>query len=123
MLAGVIWMLGWCMVLLAALVWLPTRAVAAFGLVRHASQQNLLPAVASASAPRQWCSSLSRRSVPLRWNGPTIAMLYTIVPWIGVMALGYAFGVIVVIREPLHGSASCLRIGLAATALFLVSAA
>ena len=24
-LAGVIWMLGWCMVLLAGLIWLPTR--------------------------------------------------------------------------------------------------
>ena len=32
-LAGVIWMLGWCMVLLAALVWLPTRAVGIIGLL------------------------------------------------------------------------------------------
>src|SRR5262245_59925681 len=32
-LAGVIWMLGWCMVLLAALIALPVRAVAAVGLV------------------------------------------------------------------------------------------
>ena len=31
-LAGVIWMLGWCMILLAGLVWLPTTVVAAFGL-------------------------------------------------------------------------------------------
>src|SRR5712691_5524558 len=33
MLAGVIWMIGWCMILLAALVWLPTAAIAAFGLI------------------------------------------------------------------------------------------
>src|SRR3954470_11814312 len=31
LLAGVIWMLGWCMVLMAALVWLPTTAIAVFG--------------------------------------------------------------------------------------------
>src|SRR5215470_2775542 len=31
-LAGVIWMLGWCMVLLAGLIWLPTRVVGAIGL-------------------------------------------------------------------------------------------
>ena len=33
LLAGVIWMLGVCMVLLAALVWLPMTAIAAFGLL------------------------------------------------------------------------------------------
>src|SRR6266508_362559 len=33
MLAGVIWMLGVCMILLACLVWLPTTALATFGLI------------------------------------------------------------------------------------------
>src|SRR5580704_215285 len=32
LLAGVIWMLGWCMVLLAGLVWLPAKAVGIIGL-------------------------------------------------------------------------------------------
>src|SRR5206468_10974677 len=32
-LAGVIWMLGWCMVLLAGLIWLPTRAIGIIGLI------------------------------------------------------------------------------------------
>src|SRR5687767_6624087 len=32
MLAGVIWMLGWCMILLPALIRLPIRAIAALGL-------------------------------------------------------------------------------------------
>src|SRR5689334_20208503 len=31
LLAGVIWMLGWCMVLMAALVWMPVVAFGAFG--------------------------------------------------------------------------------------------
>src|SRR3981081_1327599 len=31
LLAGVIWMLGWCMVLMAALIWLPIPAIGAFG--------------------------------------------------------------------------------------------
>src|SRR5712692_9234519 len=31
-LAGVIWMIGWCMMLMAALVWLPTAAITAIGL-------------------------------------------------------------------------------------------
>ncbi|PYO47760.1 MAG: hypothetical protein DMD72_09395 [Gemmatimonadetes bacterium] len=31
LLAGVIWMLGWCMVLMAAIIWLPIWAIATFG--------------------------------------------------------------------------------------------
>jgi uncharacterized membrane protein len=46
-------------------------------------------------------------------------VLYTIVPWIGVMAAGYAFGAILT-REPAERRRLCLRIGLSATALFLV---
>ena len=30
-LAGVIWMLGWCMVLMAGLVWFSTRTIGIFG--------------------------------------------------------------------------------------------
>ena len=52
-------------------------------------------------------------------GGPAVAVLYSIVPWIGVMAAGYAFGA-VMIREPEERDRICLRIGLAATALFLV---
>ena len=57
--------------------------------------------------------------VKLGQNGPSIAVLYTIVPWIGVMAAGYAFGAIMV-REPAERRRWCLRIGLSATALFLM---
>jgi uncharacterized membrane protein len=43
------------------------------------------------------------------------------VPWIGVMTAGYAFGA-VMIRESDERDRLCLRIGLSATALFLVLA-
>src|SRR5258706_3920571 len=47
-LAGVIWMLGWCMLLMAALVWLPTAAIAGFGLVVILAQ-NIVGIVAQAT--------------------------------------------------------------------------
>jgi uncharacterized membrane protein len=46
-------------------------------------------------------------------------VLYSIVPWVGVMAAGYAFGRILTL-DPARRDRLCLRIGLGATALFLV---
>ena len=52
MLAGVIWVIGWCMILLAALVRLPLAAVAAFGVADHRRAQPPRPAAADARAGR-----------------------------------------------------------------------
>jgi uncharacterized membrane protein len=46
-------------------------------------------------------------------------VLYSIVPWVGVMAAGYAFGRILTL-EPARRNRLCLQIGLGATALFLL---
>ena len=120
-LAGVIWMLGWCMVLMAGLVWLSTRTIAVFGILVMFGQQLLgllpraLPAQARHAIAPLW--NLFYPSGSPGWEGMTI--LYTFVPWIGVMAAGYAFGAIVT-GEPAERRRLCLRIGLSATALFVV---
>ena len=122
-LAGVIWMLGWCMVLMAGLLWLSTRAIGILGLCLMLFQQvfGLLPrampgSIRSAIAPI-W-NFFYPTGAP-GWGG--ISILYVLVPWIGVMAAGYALGAIVV-REPAERRRICLRIGLSATALYLVFA-
>ena len=118
LLAGVIWMLGVCMVLLAALVWLPITAIAAFGLLIIFAQN--LAGLAAQALPEWAARFLYFGGVfTLGAGGPAVAVLYSIVPWIGVMAAGYAFAAIM-IREPEERDRLCLRIGLAATALFLV---
>ncbi len=120
-LAGVIWMLGWCMVLLAGLVRLRTRTIGIIGICLMLFQQvfGLLPPLLPPSV---------RGAVAPVWNffypsgAPgwgAISILYVIVPWLGVMAAGYAFGAIM-IREPEERRRICLRIGLSATALFVV---
>ncbi|MFN8582107.1 MAG: hypothetical protein U0163_14180 [Gemmatimonadaceae bacterium] len=48
-------------------------------------------------------------------------MLYSIVPWIGVMALGYAFGTVFTWDDAARRR-WCLRVGGAAIALFVVGA-
>ena len=52
------------------------------------------------------------------WDG--MAILYVLVPWIGVMAAGYGFGMIM-IGEPPERRRLCLRIGVAATVVFLAA--
>jgi uncharacterized membrane protein len=120
-LAGVIWMLGWCMVLLAGVIWLPAWGVGLVGLLLVVGQ-NVLPTLASVSgASTQWLWQFLYLGGEVRFgeNGPTITILYTIVPWIGVMALGYACGAIVVM-ESVTRQRIFLRLGIAAIALFLV---
>ena len=113
-LAGVIWMLGWCMVLLAALVWLPTRAVGIIGLIIIVFQNAFEPLGRLLPESWRWLWEFIYPvgvDVTLGQHGPSVAVLYTIVPWIGVMAAGYAFGAIMV-REPADRRRLCLRIGL-----------
>ena len=53
-------------------------------------------------------------------NGtPSLIVLYSLVPWIGVMAAGYGFGRIVAM-EPARRNRICVTVGLGAIALFLV---
>ena len=52
-------------------------------------------------------------------KGPNLIVLYSIIPWIGVMAAGYAFGKILTLA-PARRRRFCLAIGLSAIALFLV---
>lgn len=122
-LAGVIWMLGWCMVLLAALIWLPTWAIGALGLAVIVLQ-DLFAAGAALPPPLRTIWEFiypTGVEVTLGPDGPTVSVLYSIVPWIGVMAAGYAFGAVVV-KEPAERRRLSLRIGLAATAVFVIGA-
>jgi uncharacterized membrane protein len=118
LLAGVIWMLGFCMMLLAELVWLPVVAIGTFGLLMIAGH-NLVDLLQPAQG--SWILQVLYFGGVFRIGsgGPFVAVLYSIVPWIGVMAAGYAFGAIM-IRGGDERRRLCLTIGLAAIALFVV---
>ena len=127
LLFGVIWMLGVCMMLLAALVRLSPRAVGTFGLVVILTQQvfrivpALLPEGVRAATMPLWRVLYLGGPVALVPNRLAIVVLYNIVPWIGVMAAGYGFGLIVV-RDAAARRRACIRIGVGATVLFLAVA-
>jgi uncharacterized membrane protein len=126
LLAGVIWAIGWSMIALAGLAFLSTKAVAAFGLVMLFAH-NLLPALLAPvqqslqSSSFAWLFQLLYFGGGIQFgaNGPTLAILYTLIPWIGVMAVGYAFGALY--EMPRERRTRLLyQIGSAAVVLFVV---
>ena len=125
LLFGVIWMLGVCMILLAGFVRLSPRRVGVLGVIVIAVQQVFrflpaaLPASARAATMPAWRLLYFGGPITVVPDRLAVTVLYNIVPWIGIMAAGYGFGTIVVRDAPARRRA-CLRIGLGATALFLV---
>jgi uncharacterized membrane protein len=126
-LAGVIWSLGWGMVVLAALVRLPVGAIAAFGLVLVLGHDTL-PALVGERRGELLAGAFGPLLRVLYFGGgisvagsadPEFFVLYSIVPWAGVMAAGYAFGHLITC-DPAQRASRCLRIGLAATGAFLL---
>lgn len=92
--AAVIWALGWSMVALAGLVWLPQRAIAAFavGMIALHNLLDGLPSAAFGALQPLW-SVLHEAFVFYPVAGGTSLMIqYSLIPWIGVMAAGYALG-------------------------------
>jgi uncharacterized membrane protein len=84
--ALVFWAIGWSMVVLAALVWLPARASLAMGvsmIVLHDLTDDVHPTTLG------WLWSILHAPSSLRFGAHELEILYPLVPWIGVMATGY----------------------------------
>jgi uncharacterized membrane protein len=126
--AGVIWVIGWCMILLALLIRLPLPVVGAFGVIVVAghnvldSVDGLVPALGGSSLAGLWkilYLGFLAGPISVGGNGPSLWILYSIVPWIGVMAAGYAFGAVLTL-DAARRRRVCLLVGVGATALFVV---
>jgi uncharacterized membrane protein len=123
-LAGVLWMIGCCMILMAPLVRLPVSWVAGFGLVvvaGHNLSALLSPettqALVEGRAGGLWKVLYFGGALDVLGRGqPQFFVLYSLVPWIGVMALGYAFGPLLRGDDRVR---DCLAFGGTAIALFL----
>lgn len=92
LLLQVIWVIGWGLVLLAGLIWLPRWLLAGLALAIIAGH-DLLPAVqpvTSANAARALLSNAPfvLPVAPL----PPLLVAYSLGPWLGVMLAGYAVG-------------------------------
>ena len=84
----VLWALGWAMIVLSALVYLPAAVVATFGAVMIASH-NLLDSVQSSNP--LW-SILHSPNFIVNNPGRIVFVTYALIPWVGVTAAGYGLG-------------------------------
>lgn len=115
---GVIWALGWSMVALSALIYLPMPVIAFIGigmiLVHNLFDDIRLEDFQNAEGALSWQGWLiSALHIPHSPVG------YPLIPWIGVMAAGYAFGPFMLIK-PEERKRITLRSGLILIATFIV---
>ena len=111
----ILWALGWAMIVLSALVYLPPPVVAAFGLLLIATH-NLFDNLQSMT---WFWSILHVPNVLVATPHLVVFEVYPLIPWVGVTAAGYGLGQIY--RWPSNRrKAFLLRTGLALTAGFIL---
>ena len=127
LLAGVIWAIGWSMIVLAALVHLPLAVTGGIGVLmiagHNAWASSLGPSaqqLTEGSAGWLWRILYSGGAVNIGGDGgPPLIVLYSLIPWVGVMAAGYAFGRILALQRA-ERDRWCYAIGAGAIVLFIL---
>jgi uncharacterized membrane protein len=110
-------MLGWSMVTMALIVRLPVRWIAALGLGMIATH-NLLDRINPASfGSLYWVWELLHSPGRIQIADFSFTVRYPLIPWVGVMATGFAFGKLLLRSDRRKW---ILTLGISATALFFV---
>ena len=127
----VIWVIGVSMIVLAALIHLPLKVITGFGLLMIALH-NLFdgfrvtgwrgPGTPVPGVPEKIWILLHQpfQAFPIvGFPSPIVLVIYPLVPWIGVMAVGYAFGALYTF-DAQRRRRWLLIIGGSATLLFII---
>lgn len=123
--AQVIWVIGVSMIVMAALIYLPITVVGIFGLAMIVLHNlldgfNLPPQVAFGGTPELsqaiWLVLRQPSVIPI--GSSVVFVAYPLIPWIGVMAAGYALGAVYG-WEPERRRKLLLTLGIVATVLFV----
>ena len=116
---GTLWSIGWSMVVLSALVFLPTWAVTAFG-VTMIAVHNLFDGVKPESfGSFGWLWKVLHANGSFEWApGFHFGIGYALIPWMGVVAAGYGFGALFLLA-PERRRKMLLGLGVAVTLAFV----
>jgi uncharacterized membrane protein len=117
--AQVIWALGVSMIALAALVYLPRPALAAISLALIGGHNLLDGSRVDGQHVSAWLWMILHQPGVIRSDSLTIVVLYPLVPWIGVMAAGYALAPILRL-PPVRQRRYLMMLGVVVTMTFVV---
>lgn len=116
----VIWVIGACMIVLSGLLWLPLPAIGFFAAIVILGH-NLLDRIHAANLGRgadAW--RVFHESGPLTFHAHPFALFgYPLIPWVGVMALGYCYGTVVA-QAPERRQRISALLGAASLGIFTV---
>ncbi len=117
----VLWVFGVSMIVLAGLVWLPERAIFAFGISMVLGHNLLDGVLLGPDSPFFIPWTLLHQGDRTILLSPTLSLrlLYPLIPWIGLMALGYLFGGVMLMEKDRRIKV-ILRLGFWMTAAFIV---
>ena len=118
----VMWSIGASFVVLAGLVFLPSRVVGALGVLviaTHGLADGLLPDSGTAGTLRAAGALLLQRGLLPLPGGVNVVFAYPLIPWLGVVAAGYGFGEVIRL-EPGRRRRVMGITGIAMTAAFVI---
>ncbi len=89
----VLWGLGWAMIVLAGLIWLPSWLIAGFGAILVVGH-NALDGIDASSLGvwRPMWAFLHSPGILFSNAHSVVVVSYVLIPWVGVTALGYVLG-------------------------------
>jgi uncharacterized membrane protein len=120
MVVQVFWAIGWSMIFLAALIWLPLRVIAVLGFALVLFHNAFDEVQTRSFGSADWLWKLLHNGGPVTVSDSSdLFFAYPLIPWIGVMALGYCFGTVFK-KESSQRKKILIRIGLICIALFII---
>jgi uncharacterized membrane protein len=116
----VIWAIGISMMLLSGLIYLPHWVIGAFG-IGMILGHNLLDGIQAEQLGQfGWLWNVLHQPARLHpASDIAVFALYPLIPWIGVMAAGFALGSVMLL-EPAHRRRWLIRVGVAVTLGFVL---
>jgi uncharacterized membrane protein len=115
----ILWAIGISMIALAALVHLPLRVLAGLSIAIIALHNLLDPISPQRFGRLAWLWDILHQRSVLSFMGVNFVTAYPVLPWIGVMSLGYSLGTIF-LWDAARRQRFLIRLGLALTAAFIL---
>lgn len=115
----VIWAIGISMVICSALIWLPVSLIAVSAIAMVAGHDLLNHFIPSESMTWLWYVIHQRGGFEIFNSGSELYIAYPLLPWPGVMLLGYLLGRLYV-NNPQHVVRWCSILGVASLCLFVL---